>query len=157
MLMIVLALSPIFSGERAGGFDKLIISSGKRKAAIRAKLISSGIYTFSATALFFLLDALYVAVFHGLSCFNAPVYAISEYADCPFTITLLSAMLLSFAGRLIAMLFFFRAYMLYILFREKHRAVAVFVDSVRGGAYRLVGRYPGNVRPVGACLFKSFP
>lgn len=156
MLMIVLALSPIFSGERAGGFDKLIISSGKRKAAIRAKLISSGIYTFSATALFFLLDVLYVAVFHGLSCFNAPVYAISEYADCPFTITLLSAMLLSFAGRLIAMLFF-SALTCFISSFGKNTALSLFLSIASGaGLIVLSDVIPEMFAPLGLAYSSHF-
>lgn len=156
MLMIVLALSPIFSDERAGGFDKLIISLGKRKAAIRAKLISSGFYTFSATALFFLLDVLYVAVFHGLSCFNAPVYAISEYADCPFTITLLSAMLLSFAGRLIAMLFF-SALTCFISSFGKNTALSLFLSIASGaGLIVLSDVIPEMFAPLGLVYSSHF-
>lgn len=156
MLMIVLALSPIFSGERAGGFDKLIISSGKRKAAIRAKLISSGIYTFSATALFFLLDVLYVAVFHGLSCFNASVYAISEYADCPFTITLLSAMLLSFEGRLIAMLVF-SALTCFISSFGKNTALSLFLSIASGAGLIVLSDFiPEMFDPLGLAYSSHF-
>ncbi len=88
MLLIILTFSPVFSGERAESFDKLIISSGKRKTAVRAKLAASGIFTFSSTLLFFLCDIFYVSAFHGLSCFGAPIYALGDYMNCPFTITL---------------------------------------------------------------------
>lgn len=156
MLMIVLAFSPIFSGERAGGFDKLIISSGKRKASIRAKLLSAGIYTFSVTALFFLLDVLYVALFHGLSCFNAPIFAISEYADCPFTITLSGAMLLSFAGWLIAMLFF-AALTSFISSFGKNTALSLFLSIAAGaGLIVLSDVIPKMFDPLGLAYSSHF-
>lgn len=156
MLMIVLTFSPVFSGERAGGFDKLIVSSGKRKAAVRAKLISSGVFTFSATALFFLLDVLYVAVFHGLSCLNAPVYAISEYANCPFTITLFNAILLSFAGRLIAMLFFV-SLTNFISSFGKNTALSLFL-SITSGAVLIVlsDILPDSLNPLGLAYSSHF-
>ncbi|MDE6728649.1 MAG: ABC transporter permease subunit [Oscillospiraceae bacterium] len=156
MLMIVLAFSQVFSGERAGGFDKLIVSSGKRKAAIRAKLISSGVFTFSATALFFLLDVLYVAVFHGLYCFGAPVYAISEYANCPFTITLFSAMLLSFIGRLIAMLFFV-SLTNFISSFWKNTALSLFLSITSGaGLIVLSDILPDSLNPLGLAYSSHF-
>lgn len=136
MLLIILTFSPVFSGERADGFDKLIISSGKRRTSVRAKLLTSGIFSFAATLMFFLCDILYVSVFHGLSCFNAPVYAISDYADCPFTITLLSAMLLSFAGRLIAMLFF-SSLTCFVSSFGKNTAMSLFL-SIAAGAGLIV-------------------
>lgn len=156
MLMIVLAFSPVFSGERAGGFDKLIVSSGKRKAAVRAKLISSGVFTFSATVLFFLLDVLYVAVFHGLSYFNAPVYVIREYANCPFTITLFNAMLLSFAGRLIAMLFF-TALTNFISSFGKNTALSLFLSITSGAALIVLSDIlPDSLNPLGLAYSSHF-
>lgn len=156
MLMIVLAFSPVFSGERAGGFDKLIVSSGKRKAAIRAKLISSGVFTFSATALFFLLDVLYVAVFHGLSYFGAPVYSISEYANCPFTITLFNAMFLSFGGRLIAMLFF-SSLINFISSFGKNTALSLFLSITSGaGLIVLSDIIPDSLNPLGLAYSSHF-
>lgn len=136
MLLIILTFSPVFSGERADGFDKLIISSGKRRTSVRAKLLTSGIFSFAATLMFFLCNILYVSVFHGLSCFNAPVYAISDYADCPFTITLLSAMLLSFAGRLISMLFF-SSLTCFVSSFGKNTAMSLFL-SIAAGAGLIV-------------------
>lgn len=131
MLMIVLAFSPIFSGERAGGFDKLIISSGKRRAAVRSKLLSVDIFTFTITLLFFLLDILYVAVIHGLDCFEAPVYAIKTYMNCPFTVTLGGALLLSFLGRLLAMLFF-SALAAFISSFGRNTALSLFLSIASG-------------------------
>lgn len=156
MLMIVLAFSPVFSGERAGGFDKLIVSSGKRKAAVRAKLIASCMFTFSATALFFLLDVLYVAVFHGLSYFNAPVYAIREYANCPFTITLFNAMLLSFIGRLIAILFF-SALTNFISSFGKNTALSLFLSITLGAALIVLSDIlPNSLNPLGLAYSSHF-
>lgn len=132
MLTLVFVLSPIFSGERAGGFDKLIVSSGKRKAAVRSKLIMSGFFTFAITSVFFLLDVFYVAVFHGLDCFSAPVYAIEEYMYCPFTVSLFGAMLLSFIGKLCAMLIF-SAIIVFISSFGKNTAISLGV-SVLGGS-----------------------
>ncbi len=106
MLMLALTLSPVFSGERASGFDRLIKSSGKRNSAVRQKLFTAGIFTFAVTLIFFLVDVLYVAIFYGIDCFSAPICAIPEYSDCPFYFTLSGGLLLSFAGRLIAMFFF---------------------------------------------------
>lgn len=156
MLMIILAFSPVFSGERAGGFDKLIVSSGKRKASVRAKLITSAVFTFSASALFFLCDIIYVAVFHGLSCFVAPVYAISEYANCPFKITLFEAVLLSFAGRLIAMLFF-SSLTCFISSFGRNTALSLFLSIAAGaGLIVLSDVLPGALDPLGLAYSSHF-
>ena len=156
MLMIILTFSPVFSGERADGFDKLIISSGKRKAAVRAKLMTSGIFTFAATMLFFLCDILYVSVFHGLSCFGAPVYAISDYMNCPFTITLFSAMLLSFAGRLIAMAFF-SSVTCFISSFGKNTALSLFLSIAAGaGLIVLSDVLPDSLDPLGLAYSSHF-
>ena len=131
MLMTVLMFSPVFSGERAGGFDKLIISSGKRKAAVRSKLLSVGMITFALTLIFFLLDMLYVDAIHGLDCFEAPVYAIKSYQNCPFTLTLGGTLLLSFLGRLLAMLFF-SALVVFISSFGKNTALSLFLSIASG-------------------------
>lgn len=156
MLMIVLAFSPVFSGERAGGFDKLIISSGKRKTAVRSKLITMGIFTFAVTLLFFLLDILYVVVFHGLYCFEAPVYAIKEYMNCPFTVTLLGAVVLSFSGRLLAMLFF-AALVGFISSFGKNTALSLFLSMVSGAVLiALSDILPEWLNPLGLAYSSHF-
>ena len=132
MLMLVLALSSVFSGERAGGFDKLIVSSGKRKAAVRSKLIMAAVYAFTLTLVFFALDVFYVAVFHGLDCFSAPVYAIEAYKYCPFDITLFGALLLTFFGRCSAMLLF-AAITAFVSSFGKNTAVSLGVSVFGGG------------------------
>lgn len=156
MLMIVLTFSPVFSGERAGGFDKLIISSGKRRISVRAKLMTSGVFTFAATLIFFLIDVFYVAIFHGLSCFSAPVFAISEYANCPFTITLFAAMLLSFIGRLIAMLFF-SALTNFISSFGRNTALSLFLSISSGaGLIVLSDILPDWLNPLGLAYSSHF-
>jgi len=160
MLIIILTFSPVFSGERADGFDKLIISSGKRKAAVRAKLTASGIFTFSATLLFFLCDIFYVLIFHGLSCFEAPVYAIDEYMNCPFSITLFGAMMLSFAGRLISMLFF-SSLTCFISSFGKNTALSLFLSIAAGaGLIFMSDVLPDSLNPLGLAysshFFKNF-
>ncbi len=156
MLLIILTFSPVFSGERAEGFDKLIISSGKRKTAVRAKLAASGIFTFSSTLLFFLCDIFYVSAFHGLSCFGAPVYALGDYMNCPFTITLFSAMLLSFAGRLIAMLFF-SSLTCFISSFGKNTALSLFLSIAAGaGLILLSDILPDSLNPLGLAYSSHF-
>lgn len=156
MLMIVLTFSPVFSGERAGGFDKLIISSGKRKTAVRSKLMSAGIFTFASVLMFFLLDILFVAVFHGIDCFEAPVYAIKEYTDCPFTLTLGGAMLLSFFGRLVSMLFFAAA-VCFISSFGRNTAVSLFISAVFGAALILLSDIlPDSLNPLGLAHIGHF-
>lgn len=156
MLMIIMTFSPVFSGERADGFDRLIISSGKRRAAVRAKLTASSIFTFSATVLFFLCDILYVSVFHGLSCLGAPVYAIGDYMNCPFTITLFGAVLLTFAGRLIAMLFF-SSLTGFISSFGKNTALSLFL-SIAAGAELIVlsDVIPDAMNPLGLAYSSHF-
>ncbi len=156
MLMIVLAFSPVFSGEGAGGFDKLIISSGKRKTAVRSKLVSAGIFTFVSVLLFFLLDILFVAVFHGIDCFEAPVYAIEDYINCPFTVTLGGAMLLSFLGRLISMLFF-AAGVCFISSFGRNTALSLFLSAVFGAALILLSDIlPDSINPLGLAHIGHF-
>lgn len=156
MLMIVLAFSPVFSGERAGGFDKLIISSGKRKAAVRSKLISMGIFTFAVTLLFFLLDMFYVGIIHGIDCPDAPVYAIEAYTNCPFTVTLGGALLLSFLGRLLAMLFF-SALVCFISSFGKNTALSLFL-SIASGAVLIAASdiLPECIDPLGLAYLSHF-
>lgn len=106
MLLTGLILTPIFAGEKDGGFDRLIKSAGKRSTVIRSKLVTVLTVAFFDTLFFFLLDILYVAAIHGLYCFEAPIYSIAAYADCPLNTTFLGGILLAFSGRLTAMLFF---------------------------------------------------
>lgn len=156
MLMTVLAFAPVFSGERAGGFDRLIVSSGKRKAAVRAKLMTSGIFTFAATLLFFVCDIAYVSAIYGLDCFDAPVYAVSNYSNCPFTITLFAAMLLSFAGRLIAMLFF-TSVVCFVSSFGKNTALSLFLSLVSGaGLIVLSDSLPDAFDPLGLAYSSHF-
>lgn len=106
MLLIGLILAPIFAGEKEGGFDRLIKSAGKSSAVVRSKLIAALITVFGVTLFFFLTDIAYVSAIHGLRCFDAPIYSIAAYADCPLDITLFEGVMLAFSGRLAAMLFF---------------------------------------------------
>lgn len=133
MLMIVLAFSSVFSMERAGCFDNLIISSGKRKSAVCSKLAAAGIFTFGVTLMFFLLDILYTAVIYGIDCLAAPVYAIEDYMNCPFTVTLGGTLLLSFLGRLFSMMFFAAA-VCFISSFGKNTALSLFLSAVLGAA-----------------------
>ncbi len=137
MLMILLSFAPVFSGERAGGFDKLIISSGKRKSAVRSKLAAASIFTFGTTLLFFLTDILYTAVIYGIDCLAAPVYAIESYTECPFTVTLGGALLLSFLGRFFAMLFF-AAGVCFISSFGKNTALSLFLSAALGAGLILL-------------------
>lgn len=149
MLMIVLVFSPVFSGERAGGFDRLILSSGKRKSAVRSKLAAACIFTFGLTLLFFLSDILYTSVIYGIDCLEAPVYAIEEYMNCPFVITFWGALLLSFLGRLFAMLFF-AAGVCFISSFGKNTALSLFLSAVLGAALILLS----DILPEGVNIMK---
>lgn len=106
MLIIILTLSPIFSGEYATGSDRLIKSSGKRILSVKTKLFTAFIFAFFISALFYIEDMLTIGFFYGMDCFNAPIYALKEYMDCPFNISISSAVLISFLGRFIFMLCF---------------------------------------------------
>ncbi|MBQ2799128.1 MAG: ABC transporter permease [Ruminiclostridium sp.] len=106
IFLLIFILSPLFSSERAGGFDRLIISSGKRKAAIRSKLILALLLSFFLTIIFFFEDMLIIDAFSGLDCFNAPIYAVSEFQNCSFDITLFESCVVSAVSRFIVMLCF---------------------------------------------------
>lgn len=131
MLLIALMLSPIFAGERADGFDRLIISSGKRGAAIRSKLLTAGIVAFTVTLIFFILDVSYTFTVYGLSCFDAPLYAI--YPNAPLNVTLLGALATAFIMRLAAMLFMAACVVLISSF-YKNTGAALIISVLFGAA-----------------------
>ena len=106
MLMITLAVSPVFSGEKGVGFDRLIIAAGQRKSSIQYKILSAFSFTFIVSLLFMLLDMVYISAIYGLDGFTAMIYTLPTFENAPFNIRLSSALLISFAGRLAAMCFY---------------------------------------------------
>lgn len=106
MLFIIFVLSPIFSFESANGFDRLIISSGKRLKAIKSKLILVAFTGTMSAVAFFVADFIFATMFYGMNNSDAPIYALRAYSDCPFELTLLGGIVSALFGRIIFSLFF---------------------------------------------------
>lgn len=100
MLLIVLALSPMVSGERESGFYRIINSSGRRKSVLAAKFIAAGAFTASVCGVFLITDLLYTHAIYRTDGLLAPLYALKCYELCPFDTTLLGGILLAFLARL---------------------------------------------------------
>lgn len=106
MLLIVLAVSPIVSKEYVFGYHNLIISSGKRKKVMHAKLFTAALFTVVMSFVVFLSDVFYWNQLYGLSGFGEPIYTLQEFEMCPFNITLFGALVITFVLRLVFLLMF---------------------------------------------------
>lgn len=85
LLCLCLGLSGVFSEEYAKGVDALILSSKHgKKTIIRAKIISSCIYSSSIALLFW--GTVFISLilkYRSLEGFNVPVQLLRYYGGCP--------------------------------------------------------------------------
>lgn len=136
MLLIILTLSPIFSGEYVNGSDKLIKATGKRILSIKTKLITAFVFIAFLSVIFFAEDMLTIGLFYGMDCFEAPVFALKEYLNCPFCITISSAVLISFLGRFVFILCF--TSVICALSSVFKSTVSSFISSIGFGALLVI-------------------
>ncbi len=104
MLFIVFVVSPMVSNERESGFYRIINASGRRRSVLGAKLLSAGMFTVAACALFLAVDLLYIYLIYRPDGLFAPLYALKCYELCPFDITVLGGILFTFVARVVFLL-----------------------------------------------------
>ena len=148
MLLIVLAVSPIVSKEYVFGYHNLIISSGKRKKVMHAKLFTAALFTVVMSFVVFLSDVFYWNQLYGLSGFGEPIYTLQEYALCPLDLNLFGALAVTYLLRLaILMMFTFLTTAISSFFKND---ILSMTASIAAGFILVIGseHLPGVFNPV---------
>lgn len=147
MLLIVLAVSPIVSKEYVFGYHNLIISSGKRKKVMHAKLFTAALFTVVMSFVVFLSDVFYWNQLYGLSGFGEPIYTLQEFEMCPFNITLFGALVITFVLRLVFLLMF--TFLVTAVSSFCKNDIISMVVSVAAGFLLVIGSelLPGMLNP----------
>ena len=148
MLLIVLAVSPIVSKEYVFGYHNLIISSGKRKKVMHAKLFTAALFTVVMSFVVFLSDVFYWNQLYGLSGFGEPIYTLQEYALCPLDLNLFGALAVTYLLRLaILMMFTFLITAISSFFKND---ILSMTASIAAGFILVIGseHLPGVFNPV---------
>lgn len=107
LLCLCLGLSGVFSEEYAKGVDALILSSKHgKKTIIRAKIISSCIYSSSIALLFWgTVIISFILKYRSLEGFNVPMQLLRNY-DCPYNLNLFQLFLAKLSMTLIGVIAF---------------------------------------------------
>lgn len=107
LLVLVYALTPVFVGERLNGMQPIIYVSrfGAGRTAA-AKLLSSSVFAVGVTAWFTLLDLIQHGIMYSTDGLHLPLYAIEQFKETPLTVSIWQFILMDFAFRLLAVLFF---------------------------------------------------
>lgn len=96
LLLLVFAVSPVFSHETETGMSTLLLSSpnGKTKTA-RAKLFSALAFSAVVSAVFAVFDFLCFAAVFGLKGLNNPLYSVKSFEYTPLNVTIGQYILIS--------------------------------------------------------------
>ena len=147
MLLIVLAVSPMVSGERESGFYRIINASGRRRSVMGAKLLSAGIFTVAACGVFLAVDLLYIFLLYRPDGLSSPLYALQCYELCPFGMTVFGGILFTFAARAAFLLGYTYLVML-ISSLCKTNAVSVLLSMCAGFALVITAEHlPADISP----------
>ena len=106
MLIIILAISPIVAKEKSIGYDRLIAATGKGTRVMIAKIITASFFTVISSFILFASDVIYYQQIYGFDGLNLPIYAIEAFKNCPFELTLIGAVFMTYLLRLTFLLTF---------------------------------------------------
>ena len=106
MLIIILAISPIVAKEKSIGYDRLIVSTGKGTRVMIAKIITASFFTVISSFILFASDVIYYQQIYGFDGLNLPIYAIEAFKNCPFELTFIGAVFMTYLLRLTFLLTF---------------------------------------------------
>lgn len=87
-VLILLGISPVFSEEYASRMDTLILSARKgRNPVVTAKIVASAVYCAFVAVMVLATNFLCQAFSMGIHGWDAPLQAISEFAQSPYALT----------------------------------------------------------------------
>lgn len=101
--MLIIGISPIFSGEYSSGMDQFLLSSKYgRSKVVTAKILSAITFTISVIAGWFALSAAYSIYTYGWQGWSAPLQKIHEYFYAPYPLTLDASYVIMMSMHIIA-------------------------------------------------------
>lgn len=102
IIMIIIGLAPTFSTESESGMDVLIKAGGNMSRTVNAKIISGATYIFILTLIFTCVDFLTIKYYCGADGFLNPLYSSEFFKFTPFDFSILSAIVICTAMKLLA-------------------------------------------------------
>jgi ABC-type transport system involved in multi-copper enzyme maturation permease subunit len=101
--MLIIGISPIFSGEYSSGMDQFLLSSKYgRSKVVTAKILSAITFTISVIAGWFALSAAYSIYTYGWQGWSAPLQKIHEHFYAPYPLTLDASYIIIMSMHIIA-------------------------------------------------------
>ena len=101
--MLIIGISPIFSGEYSSGMDQFLLSSKYgRSKVVTAKILSAITFTISVIAGWFALSAAYSIYTYGWQGWSAPLQKIHEHFYAPYPLTLDASYVIMMSMHIIA-------------------------------------------------------
>ncbi|ABS40327.1 ABC transporter permease [Clostridium botulinum] len=89
VIMLLLGVSPIFSEEYKTKVSTIILSSKKgRKECVRAKILSSIIYTIFIAFICNCISTILITKIYGIQGFNAPMQCLYDFSCSPYNFTI---------------------------------------------------------------------
>ncbi len=128
VVLIILALSGLFSMERLSGMRRILYSTPLgREATVKSKLFLSAIYCFFIALITSLPILINTIRFYGLSGVFAPIKSLEEYSNLPSYILIFFVIIASFIMRLAACAFV-GAVTLYISQKHSSKIVVILIS-----------------------------